>query len=149
MLDRACSLLLTNTAFATNKDPVQGLLIQDVLESWLEGWKVVIRNVRHGVTRGCGNGKKVCYVFVQSPPSLIDSLPPITTFTWPNTLAMATPYFIFKRVMNGWIKRNCSIHGIIECRYWSLKVPVPLFIPRKPTLDFACFTTTMDIFVYH
>jgi hypothetical protein len=39
--------LLTNTSFATDENPMQGLLIQNVLQGRIQRLKVVVREVRH------------------------------------------------------------------------------------------------------
>ena len=39
-------LALTNTSLATNENPVQGILVQDVLQGGFQGLEVVVRKLR-------------------------------------------------------------------------------------------------------
>lgn len=47
-------LALTNTSLATNENPVQGILVQDVLQGGFQGLEVVVRKVRHEGWMECG-----------------------------------------------------------------------------------------------
>src|SRR5690606_14859467 len=47
-----CGRGLADTAFAADKDPAEGLLVEDGLERWLHGGKLV--EVRHGLWWGGG-----------------------------------------------------------------------------------------------
>lgn len=38
---------LTNTALATYENPVQRLLVEHILEGWLERLELIVGNVRH------------------------------------------------------------------------------------------------------